>query len=235
MSHPERIIPDETSAGILALHLKRYDFARTYVDGKDVLDAACGVGYGTAYLAETAAQVVGIDVDRDAVVYAAERYPAPNIAFQQMDVTSLSFPDASFDVVVSFETLEHLADPAAAAREAARVLRDCGVYVASTPRADVTDTAPENPFHTIEYSPEDFAELLGDVFKNVELYGQRRRETRRHKLLRNLDVFGIRRRMRVPGVAAITGSQPTTDLMLADIEIERGKLRGASEIIAVCR
>ena len=64
MAYPERIVPDATPAGVVALHLKRYDFARAYCDGADVLDAGCGVGYGTAYLAEVAASVVGVDVER---------------------------------------------------------------------------------------------------------------------------------------------------------------------------
>jgi len=70
MTHPERIVPDETEPGIVALHLKRYEFARPFCVGKDVLDAGCGVGYGTAYLAETARRVVGVDVDADAIEYA---------------------------------------------------------------------------------------------------------------------------------------------------------------------
>lgn len=235
MAHPERIIPDETSAGILALHLKRYAFALPYADGTEVLDAACGAGYGTAYLAQAAARVVGIDVSADTVEYAGRRYGAANVEFRQMDVTELEFADGSFDVVVSFETLEHVANAPAAVREAARVLRDGGVYVVSTPRVDQTSSDPENPFHTTEFSPDDFAALLATSFGEVELYGQRRLETRRHRLLRHLDIFGLRRRVHVPHGATLTGSRPTTDLTLDDISIERGALDGASEIVAVCR
>jgi SAM-dependent methyltransferase len=235
MAHPERIIPDETSAGILALHLKRYVFALPYAEGAEVLDAACGAGYGTAYLAAAAARVVGIDISADTIEYADHRYKAPNVEFRQMDVTRLDFPDKSFDAVVSFETLEHIPDAPAAVREAARVLRDGGVYVVSTPRVDATSSDPENPFHATEYSPADFAALLATSFRDVELYGQRRLETRRHRLLRRLDVLGLRRRVRVPRGAALTGSRPTTDLTLDDISIERDALARATEIVAVCR
>jgi SAM-dependent methyltransferase len=235
MTHPERIIPDATSTGILALHLKRYAFARAYAAGKDVLDAASGVGYGTAYLAETAARVVGVDVDAETVDYARRRYDAPNVEFHQMDVSKLEFPAASFDVVVSFETLEHVADAPAAVREARRVLREGGVYVASTPHVHTTSSRPENPFHVMEYSVGDLSALLADSFADVELYGQRRLESKRHRMLRRLDVFGLRRRVRVPGATALTGSPPTTDLTLADIAIDRDSFAGASEIVAVCR
>src|SRR5205814_7591503 len=85
MAYPERIVPDETGPGIVAIHLKRYEFARPLCTGRDVLDAACGVGYGSAYLAETARRVVGVDLNVDAVEYARDRYAAPNIEYRLGD------------------------------------------------------------------------------------------------------------------------------------------------------
>ena len=73
MVYPERIVPDETARGIVAIHLRRYAFAQAYCEGKEVLDAACGVGYGSVALAETAARVVGADVDANAIAYARGR------------------------------------------------------------------------------------------------------------------------------------------------------------------
>ena len=77
MRSPERIVPDETEPGIVALHLKRYEFAQPYCAGREVLDAGCGVGYGTAFLAETARRVVGVDRSGDAIDYARTRYARP--------------------------------------------------------------------------------------------------------------------------------------------------------------
>ena len=99
VAHRERIVPDETEPGIVALHLKRYDFARPYCEGKVVLDAGCGVGYGTAHLAACARHAVGIDADADAVAYARRRYAAPNVEFAVGDLATLEHPKASFDAV----------------------------------------------------------------------------------------------------------------------------------------
>ena len=89
MSHPERIVPDETEPGIVALHLKRYEFARPHCVDKAVLDAGCGVGYGSAFLGETARSVVGVDVSSEAIDYARARYGAGNVEFAVDDLQSL--------------------------------------------------------------------------------------------------------------------------------------------------
>ena len=236
MAHPERIVPDATPAAILALHLKRYDFVRAYCDGADVLDAGCGVGYGTAYLAEVAASVVGVDVSPEAIAYAARRYAGPRVSFRQMDVTALELTDASFDVVCSFETLEHARDAGAAVREAARVLRSYGVYVVSTPHVERTCASPANPFRATRYAPDDFAALLHGSFEQVEIFGQRRLETPRHRLLRRLDVLGLRRRSAsLRRASAVTETAPTTDVTPDGVVIERDALERASEVVAVCR
>lgn len=227
-------MPDATESGIVALHLKRYVFAEKWARGKRVLDAACGVGYGTAELARVAREVIGVDVSEEAIAYARQRYAGPNITFELGDVTQLPHPDGSFDLVCSFETLEHVHDAPAAIQEAARVLRTDGVYVASTPSVARTTATPVNPFHTTEYAPDDFASLLRASFGEVELYGQHRRETTRHRLLRRLDVLGLRRHMRLPGAAAVVGSPATANISIEDVTLERGALRGASEVVAVC-
>lgn len=235
MTYPERIIPDETPAGILALHLKRYALVAGLARGATVLDAACGVGYGAAYIATVAAKVLGVDVDEQTIEYARKRYAEPHVSFELMDVTALELPDDSFDVVCSFETIEHVADGAGAIREAARVLRPDGVYVVSTPRAEQTTHQPDNPFHQVEYSVGDFHAMLASAFDEVELYGQSRAATTTaHRLLRRLDVLGLRRRIPLAWTARVTGSRATPELTLDDVEIGPD-LDGATEIVAICR
>jgi SAM-dependent methyltransferase len=236
-AYPERIVPDETEPGIVALHLKRYDFARAYCAGKDVLDAGCGVGYGTFHLAQSARLVVGIDRSDEAIAYARGRYAAPNADFTTGDLLALDVPDASFDVVCAFEAIEHLADPEAFLDEVARVLRADGLFLASTPRAEETVAAPDNPFHSVELSREDFERLLRRRFAHVELYGQRRLQTTRHRLARRLDVLGLRRSL--PALRRLArpllGTAPMAEVTLEEIEISREALADASELVAVCR
>jgi 2-polyprenyl-3-methyl-5-hydroxy-6-metoxy-1,4-benzoquinol methylase len=237
VSHPERIVPDDTEPGIVALHLKRYEFARPLCRAREVLDAACGVGYGTAYLAEEAGRVIGVDVDADAIAYAGARYARRNVEFVQQDLADLDLPEDSFDVVVSFETIEHLEQPEAFLAHAARVLRADGVFIVSTPRVDETTTSPENPFHTLELSRNDFEAMLGRHFGAVELYGQHRIQTRRHRLLQRADVLGLRKRLPFVRRAsrAVAGTPAMDDVTAEEIEISRDALENASELVAVCR
>jgi len=236
VSHPERIVPDETEPGIVAIHLKRYEFARRFCEGRDVLDAGCGVGYGSAYLAATARRVVGVDVDAEAIAYARERYAAANVEFVQADVTTLPFDAATFDVACAFEAIEHVAEPERLVAELRRVLRRDGVCVLSTPRVDETTTASANPFHTVELAPEDLERMLRTRFDDVELYGQRRIQTRRHRLLQRLDPLGLRGRLTfLRPVSRLVGTPPMAEVGLDGIEIAPRALDSATEVVAVCR
>jgi len=236
VAYPERIVPDETEAGVVALHLRRYEFARPFCEGLDVLDAACGVGYGSAYLAASARRVVGVDVDEEAIAYARRRYSGDNVEFETQDLHELDFAPGSFDAVVSFESVEHLERPEAFLARAAEVLRPGGVLVASTPHVRETTRSPANPHHRVELSRADFEALLRRHFTSVELYGQRRVETRRHRLARRLDVLGLRRRLPfLRRAASLTGTAPTEAVALEDIEIARDGIERATELVAVCR
>ena len=236
MSYPERIVPARTSPGILALHLKRYEFARRWCESAEVLDAGCGVGYGSAHLADTARRVVGLDHSGEALDYARREYARPNVEFVDGDLLALPFGASSFDVVCGFEAIEHVDDQPAFLRETARVLRPEGLLVVSTPRVERTVHEPANPFHRVELSPGDFEALLRERFGDVELYGQRRLQTRRHRLAQRLDVLGLRRRLPVlRSVSRALGTPPTVDVGLDGIAITRDRLDDASELVAVCR
>jgi 2-polyprenyl-3-methyl-5-hydroxy-6-metoxy-1,4-benzoquinol methylase len=92
-------------------HVERYEFARKYCKGKDVLDVACGCGYGSYILFQEAKSVLGIDYSQEAIDYARKFWLAKNITFRQFDLNSDITPLGTFDVIVSLETVEHLDTP----------------------------------------------------------------------------------------------------------------------------
>lgn len=155
---------------IEAEHRARYYWAAQAVQGKEVLDAACGLGYGCTTLAGAgAARVVGVDVDSDTVADARARTNGV-VEFVEADIRALPFPDDSFDTITCFEAVEHLENPDDAFDEFARVLRPDGVLFVSSPNRDVY--TPGNPHHFSEYVPAELERALRRRWKNVRLYRQ---------------------------------------------------------------
>ena len=129
----ERFVP-ECVREIWYEHWHRYVFAREFARDKRVLDAACGEGYGSNLLAAQARSVLGVDIADAAIAHARQRYATQlNLRFEQGDCTVLAPGNAQFDLVVSFETLEHVAAQEALIAGFARVLTDDGVLIVSSP------------------------------------------------------------------------------------------------------
>jgi len=172
----ERVVPGQVDPDLWNEHFSRYVFASRLARRRRVLDAGCGAGYGTAELARAAVRVVGADLSAEAVEYAQRHYAAPNLSFVQADCARLPFRDASFDLAVSFELIEHLDDWRSFLHELRRVLTPAGQCVISTPNRDTYAetralTGP-NPFHRHEFGFEEFREELQAVFPQVALYLQ---------------------------------------------------------------
>ena len=171
----ERFVPG-AAGEIWYEHWHRYHFAAELVGGRDVLDVACGEGYGSALLARTARRVTGADIAPAAVDHARTRYAAiANLEFSLADCTALPFPDASFDAVVSFETIEHIAAQEAFLDEVGRVLRPGGLLVLSCPnKIEYTDKRDvTNEFHVRELYRGELEALLAPRFAHLAWYGQR--------------------------------------------------------------
>ena len=172
----ERFIPWMKGGQIHYEHLHRYLFAAALVEGKDVLDLACGEGYGAYFLAERAAQVLAVDRDKETIEHASSRYIRPNLTFRQGSMESIPVEgSALFDVVVCFEALEHTDRHEAVMNEIKRVLKPDGFLIISTPnRAEYTErTGDRNPYHLKELSFKEFLDLLKKYFNHVRLFGQR--------------------------------------------------------------
>ncbi len=170
----ERFVP--TQDGRIRLeHYHRYAILQNAVKGKRVLDVACGEGYGSALVAASAQSVVGVDISQDAVEHARVTYVAPNLCFRQGSATALEFPDASFDVVISFETIEHLGEQAEMLAEIRRVLHSDGILIISSPNRPVysEESGEHNDFHVKELDFQELNALLESQFGTIAYFGQR--------------------------------------------------------------
>ena len=171
----ERFIPTEQGK-IRLEHYHRYATILDLVAGKTVLDVACGEGYGSAMLSQSAASVTGVDISAEAVRHASNSYHLrTNLRYLEGSATALQLPDACFDVVVSFETIEHLAEQEEMLAELRRVLRPDGVLVISSPNRPVytEESGEHNEFHVKELDFYEFDMLLKSRFPAVQYYGQR--------------------------------------------------------------
>ena len=175
----ERVVPGRVSDDLWSEHLARYAFARTYAEGRHVLDAGCGTGYGSTELAGVASSVTGFDVAPEAVDYARAHFEDPR--FTIAACSAMPFAPNVFDLVVAFEVIEHLQDYRGFLQECARVLKHQGLLIVSSPnRLYYSETRAQtgpNPYHEHEFESEEFATELGNVFSNVRLLLQNRVES----------------------------------------------------------
>lgn len=235
--YPERIIPEGTRSGPLASHLIRYDFAKEFCKGKIVLDAACGVGYGSHHIGKLAKEVIGVDISEKAIAYAKEHYQKGNISFKVMDVQQLEFSGRKFDVVCSFETIEHIGDPRYFLIQVKRVLKEDGVLLVSTPYVKRTTENPKNPYHTTEFCRADFEKLLKGFFHKVEIYGERRIQSSLHYYLQKIDFLNIRSKLPIflcRNISHITGTKSWDEVGLEDLVISEKLISRATELVAIC-
>jgi 2-polyprenyl-3-methyl-5-hydroxy-6-metoxy-1,4-benzoquinol methylase len=170
----ERIIPGKTPDVLFREHEERYAFAGQYVAGKDVLDLACGTGVGTDLLRRGGAtRCYGVDIDPKAIEYAKASYET--CIFLRGNATDLDLPDQSVDVVVCFETIEHVRNQQKLLLESKRVLRPNGRIICSTPNRIIYRWQGKNPFHVRELTPDEFAKLMAIHFGHVCLFSQSER------------------------------------------------------------
>ncbi len=174
MEDVERVVEGEAPPKVMAEHRARYAFARSHVAGRRVLDVACGSGYGSRMLRDAGARVVvGVDCSASAVDYAQRRYGTAGVTFAKADACDLT-ELGRFDVIVSFETVEHLPRAEYFLGVCALALRPGGTLFVSSPyrRRVGPDGRPENPFHVREWRTDEFRDLLHRFFGDVTLYGQ---------------------------------------------------------------
>jgi len=155
-------------------HIQRYEWVLSFLQGLHCLDAGCGSGYGTHFLANNGVcEIVGIDISKRVIKFGRNRYQSPNLEFLQMNVQNIKFEDDSFDAVITFDVLEHLGKEGQEMflSEIARVLKKDGTAYISCPNASLSKGT--NPFHLRELTVIEFKELLGGFFDDIKTFGQK--------------------------------------------------------------
>jgi GT2 family glycosyltransferase len=164
----ERMIPGLCDTATELFHWQRYLYFRPWYQDAKVMDAASGEGYGIAFAANYAESSFGIDLSEEAINHAKTRYPKTK--FDVQDVCEADYSQA--DLVVSFETIEHVPDP----ERLLRAFASCkGKIVISTPNrkthspGNKLEDKPLNPYHTIEWTPNEFAELVNKIYEGRQV------------------------------------------------------------------
>jgi len=191
---------DDRFALDIARHRAAYEAARSRIGGGRVVDVGCGAGYGTAMLAETTERVFGIDrVPPD------RGHRGRGGRFVVGDLRALPLQPGRFDLVVSFQVIEHLHDPSVYVDALAELCAADGLVLVTTPNLLTSDGV--NPYHVHEYTADELAKTLGKRFDRVELQGIRASErarrvfeerSRRIQRVMRLDPLRLRDRLPPP-------------------------------------
>jgi O-antigen biosynthesis protein len=174
----ERYIPKDPECEELKFeHESRYFFSSNLVKGKLIADIGCGSGYGCQIISTNQAKkVIGLDISFETLKFAKENFSTDNILYINSSADSLPFSSAIFDIVISFEVIEHLENYKGYLAEIKRILKDDGILILSTPNVvkhlDRKENGEQN-FHVHEFCFQDFKSLLSEYFESMAFYSQK--------------------------------------------------------------
>ena len=231
----ERTLPDVPAENYwFRRHLAVYEWVAARCAGLDVVDMACGEGYGVEALARRAAHVTGVDANAEAHEHARLKYSRPGVRFERGMVEVYSEP---CDAVVFLQTIEHVQRPQEVLSHFRAMLRPGGTAYVSTP--NVLTLAPPgaaksgNPWHLREYRVAQFRRLCESVFEHVELYGLfHARKLRLHELALRA---GWDRVHAALGITKPFYDRFTPAISARDFALRPKGLEGALDFVAVLR
>lgn len=219
--------PEQSDPVFVAQHLSAYAFMRSRVAGARVLEVGFGSGFGTACLAESAAQVIGVDTAPGNAPRAQSRYGRPNIQYLQFDGMRLPFPSATFDAAGTFQVIEHVPEPMLDRwlQEIRRVLKPGGRFFVSTLNLEHNQKPGKPyeklPYHEKEFTAPELEALLRRTFPRVEMHGLY--PSWQHRGIRRLKRWGIKIRSFYERAS------------VRDFVVQRGNARRSMDLIAVCQ
>jgi len=251
----ERYIPRGSFDELDATHTTNYIFVKQFIESKVVLDVGCGCGFGCEYLARSGAKhVIGVDISKETVKFAKAyaRAHAINLDFTVMKAQDLAFKDRSFDMVTSFEVIEHLYNVKNYLFEMHRVLKTNGICIISTPNKKVSSPGlkkPLRPFHIKEFYSKELYTLLSQYFKEVSMLGKR---ISNEEILMKEQEFGRSLRFRIAlrisqheSIRALARILPIRVKQIlywwkpclkpSDFEISTEHVDSAAHLVATCR
>lgn len=188
----ERILLEKETPLMIARHFCAYKYAKDFVSGKEILDIGCGEGYGSDFLVGYAKSVLGIDYDAAVIDYAKNKYRKSGLEFLVLDIKDLDSLGRKFEVICSFQNIEHIRDTERLLKNISGLLKEDSVFICSTCNikdASPGSAAPSNKFHVKEYLVDEFRNLLESKFSKVEMFGLKRGLTL--KIFRRLKKIGL--------------------------------------------
>ncbi len=199
MSSHERALQDEANNVTYQRCQYAYEWAKDFIAGKDVLDVGCGLAYGASLMAQSAKKITGIDYDTEVIEQNRQNYSSiTNIDFKQGAVPPLPFPDESFDVVTTFQFIEHIHHRKEFTKECLRVVKKGGKVLITTP--NTKRSLARNPFHIHEYTFDEMNKEVSLYTTNFELLGLNASERVRKyydengkfvRMILKFDIFGL--------------------------------------------
>jgi SAM-dependent methyltransferase len=192
----EFFVPEMSGKRIEADHMERYRFASTFAKNSSVLDIACGTGYSAPLFIEAGARnYTGVDINEDLVNHARGKYQSEKVHYLHGDICQYT-DHTKYDLIVCFETIEHVKEYKMALQNLFRHLKKNGLLFVSSPNRPVTSPLaasltdkPGNRFHTQEFTPDELLSILNEIgfsTDNRDVYGQRQRRMIRNLLLRKI-------------------------------------------------
>lgn len=248
-SYLERVSAEKNDTAVFALHYSLYVFSSEYVDKKVVLDIGCGTGYGANFLSTKSSRVYGVDVSDEAISYAKSHYNGQNLSYAVMDAHGLKFEDEKFDVVCSFEVIEHLSDYRLYLAQIKRVLKKGGLFLLSTPNKKFSSPGvekPTNPYHLHEFYFDELKKVLSEYFEFVQMLGQsidKKKEddlknNRFKNFIASLDFLNLRKKLPSnlrKGVASGIGMVIEESMSYKDFPVTSENPEDAQTLVAVSR
>jgi len=262
----ERLVPHDLKTVEeyiqLLRHLFAYQEVKSHLGTNDrVLEIGFGEGYGTKMLSESCREIIAIDVEKDAVSYAQNKYGDDKCRFQWYEGSRIPFDNAEFDAAVSFQVIEHIQDDKLFVAEISRVLKSGGRCYMTTPNRETRlkpNQKPWNRFHIREYADKQLAELLRVSFVRVDVFGVKANEDIMKREARRISpgfILGLALKLGMrkwlpasldPHIARfigkLKGQQKITDgkqdfrnqYSLDDFWLEKDNVRSSLDLFALC-